>query len=137
MNETNEVPGTFYTGIGKRKTSVAKVFLKEGSGIIKVNNKLFEDFFSGVGEERELLKNPFVLVNVSNKYDLDIKVKGGGISSQMDAIRLAIAKALCTINNEYRQIFNENLLLRRDSRIKERRKYGLKKARKASQYSKR
>jgi small subunit ribosomal protein S9 len=133
MNET----GTFYTGIGKRKTSVAKVFLKEGSGLIKVNNKLFEDFFSGVGEERELLKNPFILVNVSNKYDLDIKVKGGGISSQMDAIRLGIAKALCTVNNEYRQVFNENLLLRRDSRIKERRKYGLKKARKASQYSKR
>ena len=123
MTET----GTLYTGIGKRKTSVAKVFLKEGSGIIKVNNKSFEDFFSGVGEERELLKNPFVLVNVSNKYDLDVKVNGGGISSQMDAIRLAIAKALCTINNEYRQIFNENLLLRRDSRIKERRKYGLKK----------
>ena len=116
---------------------MAKVFLKEGSGIIKVNNKSFEDFFSGVGEERELLKNPFILVNVSNKYDLDVKVNGGGISSQMDAIRLAIAKALCTINNEYRQIFNENLLLRRDSRIKERRKYGLKKARKASQYSKR
>ena len=133
MNET----GTFYTGIGKRKTSVAKVFLKDGSGVIKVNNKLFEDFFSGVGEERELLKNPFVLVNLSNKYDLDIKVKGGGISSQMDAIRLAIAKALCTVNNEYRLVFNENLLLRRDSRIKERRKYGLKKARKASQYSKR
>ena len=133
MTET----GTLYTGIGKRKTSVAKVFLKEGSGIIKVNNKSFEDFFSGVGEERELLKNPFILVNVSNKYDLDVKVKGGGISSQMDAIRLAIAKALCTINNEYRQTFNENLLLRRDSRIKERRKYGLKKARKASQYSKR
>ena len=129
--------GTLYTGIGKRKTSVAKVFLKEGSGLIKVNNKLFEDFFSGVGEERELIKNPFILVNVSNKYDLDVKVKGGGISSQMDAIRLAIAKALCTINNEYRQIFNENLLLRRDSRIKERRKYGLQKARKASQYSKR
>ena len=133
MTET----GTLYTGIGNRKTSVAKVFLKEGSGTIKVNNKLFEDFFAGVGEERELLKNPFILVNVSNKYDLDVKVKGGGISSQMDAIRLAIAKALCTINNEYRQIFNENLLLRRDSRIKERRKYGLKKARKASQYSKR
>ena len=133
MNET----ATLYTGIGKRKTSVAKVFLKEGSGLIKVNNKLFEDFFSGVGEERELLKNPFILVNVSNKYDLDVKVKGGGISSQLDAIRLAIAKALCTINNEYRQIFNENLLLRRDLRIKERRKYGLKKARKASQYSKR
>ena len=133
MNET----GIIYTGIGKRKTSVAKVFLKEGSGNIKVNNKLFEDFFSGVGEERELLKNPFILVDVNNKYDLDVKVKGGGISSQMDAIRLAIAKALCTINIEYRQVFNQTLLLRRDSRIKERRKYGLKKARKASQYSKR
>jgi small subunit ribosomal protein S9 len=127
----------FYTGIGKRKTSVAKVFLKEGSGIIEVNGKNFENFFSGVGEERELLKNPFVLLNLSDKYDLDVKVKGGGISSQMDAIRLAIAKALCTINIEYRQIFNQNLLLRRDSRIKERRKYGLKKARKASQFSKR
>ena len=133
MNDT----GIIYTGLGKRKTSVAKVFLKEGSGDIKVNNKGFEDFFSCVGEERELLKNPFVLVNLSNKYDLDVKVKGGGISSQMDAIRLAIAKALCTINVEYRQIFNQTLLLRRDSRIKERRKYGLKKARKASQYSKR
>ena len=133
MNDT----GIIYTGLGKRKTSVAKVFLKEGSGDIKVNNKGFEDFFSGVGEERELLKNPFVLVNLSNKYDLDVKVKGGGISSQMVDIRLAIAKALCTINVEYRQIFNQTLLLRRDSRIKERRKYGLKKARKASQYSKR
>jgi small subunit ribosomal protein S9 len=133
MNDT----GIIYTGLGKRKTSVAKVFLKEGSGDIKVNNKGFEDFFSGVGEERELLKNPFVLVNLSNKYDLDVKVKGGGISSQMDAIRLAIAKALCTINVEYRQVFNQTLLLRRDSRIKERRKYGLKKARKASQFSKR
>jgi len=126
-----------YSGIGKRKTSVAKVFLTEGSGNIKVNNKGFEDFFSGIGEERELVKNPFALINVSNKYDLDMKVKGGGISSQLDAISLAIAKALCTINNEYRQIFNQNSLLSRDSRIKERRKYGLKKARKASQFSKR
>jgi small subunit ribosomal protein S9 len=133
MNNKN----TYYSGIGKRKTSVAKVFLTEGSGTIKVNNKGFEEFFSGIGEERELVKNPFILINVNNKYDLDIKVKGGGISSQLDAIRLAIAKALCTINVEYRQIFNQNLLLRRDSRIKERRKYGLKKARKASQFSKR
>jgi small subunit ribosomal protein S9 len=128
---------TFYTGIGKRKTSVAKVFLKEGSGIIIINDKQFEDFFAGVGEERELLKNPFILVNLNNKYDLTIKVKGGGISSQLDAIKLAIAKAICMINNEYRQVLNQNLLLRRDSRIKERRKYGLKKARKASQFSKR
>jgi small subunit ribosomal protein S9 len=127
----------FYEGIGKRKTSVAKVFLKEGSGIITVNKKLFEDFFSGVAEEREILKTPLILVNLNNKYDIAIHVKGGGISSQMDAIRLAISKAICTINNDYRPILNQFLLLRRDSRIKERRKYGLKKARKASQYSKR
>ena len=126
-----------YTGLGKRKTSVAKVFLKEGGGNIQVNNKSFEDFFSGLAEEKDMINNPFVLVNLVNKYDLDIKVKGGGISSQMDAIRLAIAKAICTINIEYRVILNQNLLLRRDSRIKEIKKYGLKKARKASQYSKR
>jgi len=126
-----------YTGLGKRKTSVAKVFLKEGQGNIQVNNKKFEDFFSGLPEEKEMINNPFILVNLTNKYDLEIKVKGGGISSQMDAIRLAIAKAICTINPENRVILNQNLLLRRDSRIKERRKYGLKKARKASQYSKR
>ena len=126
-----------YTGLGKRKTSVAKVFLKEGKGSIQVNNKTFEDFFSGLPEEKEMINNPFILVNLTNKYDLEIKVKGGGISSQMDAIRLAIAKAICTINPENRVVLNQNLLLRRDSRIKERRKYGLKKARKASQYSKR
>ena len=126
-----------YTGLGKRKTSVAKVYLKNGSGIITVNQKTFEDFFSGVIEEREKMKNPLLLVNLNNKYDISISVKGGGISSQMDAIRLAISKSICQINNEYRKILNQDLLLRRDSRIKERRKYGLKKARKASQFSKR
>ena len=129
--------GTFFEGLGKRKTSVAKVFLKQGIGTIKVNNKTFEDFFAGAVEERELLKNPLILVNLNNKFDIDIKVKGGGMSSQMDAIKLAISKAICTIDTEYRKVLNQNLLLRRDSRIKERRKYGLKKARKASQYSKR
>ena len=127
----------FYTGIGKRKTSVAKVFLKEGSGIIKVNEKSFENFFSFTKEEHKLLEIPFVLVNLNNKYDLDIKVKGGGISSQMSAICLAITKSLCKVNVKYQKIFNQKLLLRRDSRIKERRKYGLKKARKAPQFSKR
>ena len=134
MNNTTNV---LYTGIGKRKTTVANVFLKEGSGVITVNNKSFEDFFSGVGEDRELIKNPFVLVNLTNKYDILVIVKGGGISSQLDEIRLAISKSICQISNEYRQTLNSQLLLRRDARIKERRKYGLKKARKASQYSKR
>jgi len=90
-----------------------------------------------MGEEAESIKNPFFLVNLNNQYDVDIKVHGGGVNSQLDAIRLAISRAICQINSEYRQILSQNLLLRRDSRIKERRKYGLKKARKASQFSKR
>jgi small subunit ribosomal protein S9 len=126
-----------YTGLGKRKTSIAKVFLKEGSGIIKINEKNFESFFASIGDEKETIKNPFLLLNLKNKYDIDIKVQGGGISGQLDAIRLAISKALSSINIEYRPILKQNMLLRRDARIKERRKYGLKKARKASQYSKR
>jgi len=126
------------TGLGKRKTSVAKVYLTEGSGIFTINNKLFKDFFSGIGnDEEQFLKIPFILVDSNNKYNIDIKVKGGGLTSQLEAIRLAISKALCLINSEYRSLLNQKLLLRRDSRIKERRKYGLKKARKASQYSKR
>jgi small subunit ribosomal protein S9 len=133
MNTSNII----YSGIGKRKTSVAKAFLKDGSGQLKINNKTFQDFFSGTSEEIESVKTPFLFVNLINKYDIDVIVKGGGISSQIDAIRLAISKAICTINAEYRQILSQHFLLRRDSRIKERRKYGLKKARKASQYSKR
>lgn len=125
------------TGIGKRKTSVAKVFLKEGSGIISINKKSFQEFSQSLGEEAESIKNPFLLTNLNNQYDVDIHVVGGGITGQLDAIRLAISRALCYLNSDYRQIFNQNLLLRRDSRIKERRKYGLKKARKASQFSKR
>jgi small subunit ribosomal protein S9 len=127
----------FHAGLGKRKTSIANVFLKDGSGIITVNGKTFENFFSAVGEERETIKIPLVLLNLNNKYDIDIKVEGGGITGQLDAIRLAISKALSKLNTEYRPLLKQNLLLRRDSRIKERRKYGLKKARKASQYSKR
>lgn len=126
-----------YEGVGKRKTSVAKVFLQNGSGIITINNKPFEEFFLGIGEERELIKNPLILVNLNNVYDINIIVHGGGITSQLEATRLAIAKAICNMSLETRQILNQHLLLRRDSRIKERRKYGLKKARKASQYSKR
>jgi len=128
---------TFFSGVGKRKTSIAKIFLKEGSGIITVNNKNFETFFASLKEERDLIKNPLILVNLNNNYDIDIKVKGGGISSQLDAIKLAIARAICEIDNEYRSKLNQQLFLRRDSRIKERRKYGLRKARKAPQYSKR
>jgi small subunit ribosomal protein S9 len=127
-----------HPGLGKRKTAIAKVFLRKGSGIVTVNQKEFDKFFEGIGkEEGESIKNPLILLDLNNQYDINIKVKGGGISGQLDAIKLAISKALSKINIDYRPILKQNLLLRRDSRIKERRKYGLKKARKASQYSKR
>ena len=126
-----------YTGIGKRKTAVAKIFLKEGSGIIKVNNKSFDESFLNLKDERNFIKNPLVLLKLTNEYDIDIYVKGGGIMAQLDAIRLGICKAIASIKTEYRVNLNQFFLLRRDSRIKERRKYGLKKARKASQFSKR
>ena len=133
MNETNNI----FTGVGKRKTSIAKIFLKEGSGKIIVNSKPFEIAFLSLKEERELIKNPLFLVKLNDLYDIDIKVKGGGISSQLGAIKLGIARAICEIKEEYRPLLNQQLYLRRDSRIKERRKYGLRKARKAPQYSKR
>lgn len=130
----------FYEGVGKRKTSIAKVFLKETDSesiLITVNNKSFDTFFSGLNIEKELIKTPLILLNLKNKYDIDIKVQGGGITGQLESIKLAISKALANGNKEYRPLLKQNLLLRRDARIKERRKYGLKKARKASQYSKR
>jgi len=126
-----------FSGLGKRKTSVAKVFLKQGSGQIEINNRPFASFFSELSEEYQLITNPFLLLNLPITYDCTISVHGGGCSSQLGAIQLAIAKALCTINTQHRTILKKNSLLHRDPRIKERRKYGLKKARKASQYSKR
>jgi small subunit ribosomal protein S9 len=124
-------------GLGKRKTSIAKVFLKSGTGKIFINEKHINVFFDSIGDEKEMLKRPLLLLNVQNQFDLSINVKGGGTNSQLDAIILALSKALSLLNSDYKKILNQNLLLRRDSRIKERRKYGLKKARKASQYSKR
>lgn len=133
MNKTN---GTFQ-GLGKRKTSVAKVYIKKGSGKITVNKMPFDEFFSSVSEEKELLKGPLLELKVENAYDIDLFLKGGGVNSQIEASRLGIAKSLCEINPEFRQILSRKGFLNRDARIKERRKYGLKKARKAPQYSKR
>lgn len=137
--ETSSFPFPISVGLGKRKTSIAKVFLQETKelGKITINNKKFENFFSGAFEEKEIIIAPLLLLDLRNKYEIIVKVKGGGIIGQIEAIRLAISKALSNLNKEYRPQLKQNLFLRRDARIKERRKYGLKKARKASQYSKR
>lgn len=123
--------------VGKRKTAVAKAFLKKGSGRILINNKNFEIFFSNFYEEKNKTIVPFIISNFNNAYDATIYVKGGGIHSQLEAIQLAIAKAISSIDVALKSTLKKNALLKRDARIKERRKYGLKKARKAPQYSKR
>ncbi len=126
-----------YKGIGKRKTSIAKVYLEEGSGFITVNGKEFSDFFKSNAGEEDKIKAPLIILNLIKSYNLKIFVRGGGISSRIDAIRLALSKALCKVDTNFRSELKSNFFLKRDSRIKERRKYGLRKARKAPQYSKR
>ena len=132
-----EKNNNFYTGLGKRKTSVAKVFLTEGSGIITVNKKTFDHFFAGIGEEKQILKTPLVLVNVNNQYDIDIKIHGGGITSQLEAVRLAISKALIELNPDWKPALKAEGLTTRDPRMVERKKFGQKKARARFQFSKR
>jgi small subunit ribosomal protein S9 len=131
MNNINQ---TTISTIGKRKTSVAKIFLVKGEKNITINEKTFQDFFKGFLDQSKKLI--FSLELIGN-YDIRIHVRGGGIMSQLDAISLALAKSACIIDKKNRGSLKKNHLLTRDSRIKERRKYGLKKARKASQYSKR
>lgn len=126
-----------YIAIGKRKTAIAKLFLKEGTGLFIVNNKNINDYFSTLDNNINNILIPLFLCNLQNKYDIKVNISGGGLSAQIDAIKLALSRVICQINKNYKLILNKSFLLNRDSRIKERRKYGLKKARKASQYSKR
>jgi len=124
-------------GIAKRKTSVAKVIINKGIGKIKINNLSFEKYFSLDIYQKNYMLESILLLNLKKKLDIVILVKGGGKNSQLDAIKLAISKAICVDNNNYRTTLSKLKLLSTDERIKERRKYGLKKARKAPQYHKR
>lgn len=130
MNNINHTIST----IGKRKTSVAKIFFEKGEKSISINGKTFQDFFIGFLDQSKKL---ILSLELIGNYAISIHVRGGGIMSQLDAISLALAKAACIIDKNNRSLLKKNHLLTRDSRIKERRKYGLKKARKAPQYSKR
>jgi small subunit ribosomal protein S9 len=120
--------------IGKRKTSIAKIFFEKGNYSIKVNNKEFDKFFIGVLDQSKKVND--LLAKLSN-YKITITVKGGGIMGQLSAILLGLAKFIAYIDPNIKTELKKKKLLTRDARIKERRKYGLKKARKASQYSKR
>jgi small subunit ribosomal protein S9 len=122
--------------LGRRKTSVARIYMTPGKGDILVNNRDYKEYFPT--EILQIIINqPFNTVNAKGSYDLKINVDGGGISGQAEAIRLAIARALCEVNAENRPPLKKEGFLTRDPRMVERKKYGRAKARKKFQFSKR
>lgn len=123
-------------GVGKRKTSVARVYLKAGEGKIIVNGKSFEDYF-GRATLRMVVKQPLVLLDKLTSFDIKINVKGGGKSGQAGACRHGISRALLQVSDENRAILKPAKYLTRDDRKVERKKYGRHKARKKPQFSKR
>ena len=125
-----------YYGTGRRKSSVARVRLLEGTGNITINGKDINEFF-GPETLKVIVRQPLTVTNTTSKYDVICTVKGGGFTGQAGAIRHGIARALNEANNEYRPALKSSGFLTRDPRMKERKKYGLKKARKAPQFSKR
>lgn len=130
-----------YVGLGKRKTSIAKIYLIKGSGKVILNNRLLIntnlDYNKNINTLTYIISHIYETNNILNLYNTYIQVKGGGISSQIGAISLALSKAICKIDVKYRVPLKRQSYLTCDSRIKERRKYGLKKARKAPQFTKR
>ena len=124
-----------YNTIGRRKTSVARIYLKSGKGEILINNRKFEEYFP-TEVLQIIVKQPFSLLN-DQDYDVKVTVDGGGIAGQAEAIRLAISKALCEVNAENRPALKKEGFLTRDSRMVERKKPGRAKARKKFQFSKR
>jgi small subunit ribosomal protein S9 len=125
-----------YYATGRRKSSVARVFLRPGTGTITVNHREFTSFFPGEAL-RTQIKQPLLLTETADKFDVLTTVAGGGTAGQAGAVKLGIARALCEFNAELRKRLKKSGLLTRDARIKERKKYGQKGARKRFQFSKR
>ncbi|MAB39100.1 MAG: 30S ribosomal protein S9 [Aequorivita sp.] len=122
--------------IGRRKTAVARVYLKEGKGNISINKRELENYFP-TGTLQYKVKQPLTLTDNEKTFDISVNVFGGGITGQAEAIRLAISRAMCELNDENRGILKPEGLLTRDPRMVERKKFGQKKARKKFQFSKR
>ena len=125
-----------YYGTGRRKTSTARVFLRPGSGAISINRRTFDAFFPTEALRTEI-RQPLVLTETADKFDILATVAGGGVSGQAGAVRLGIARALVGYNLELRKKLKDEGLLTRDARAKERKKYGMAGARKRFQFSKR
>src|SRR3954470_7028550 len=132
----NVAAATQYYATGRRKTSTARVFLRPGSGAIKVNHREFEAFFPREALRMQI-RTPLVLTEPADKFDVLATVAGGGVTGQAGAVRLGIARALVAYNAELRKALKNEGLLTRDARAKERKKYGLAGARKRFQFSKR
>ena len=124
-------------GLGKRKQSVARVFLIPGEGNLKINNQSGNKYFQYNDAYLNKIWAPLKELNLYQQFEIIALVKGGGLTGQADAIQLGVARQLCKMNEQNRAILKPFGFLTRDSRIKERKKYGLRKARKAPQYSKR
>jgi len=125
-----------YYGTGRRKTSTARVFLRPGSGTVRINRRPFESLFP-TEALRTQIRRPLVLTETVDKFDILATVAGGGVSGQAGAMRLGIARALVEYNQELRKRLKDDGLLTRDARAKERKKYGMAGARKRFQFSKR
>jgi small subunit ribosomal protein S9 len=121
---------------GRRKEAVARVRLRPGSGVILVNRRPIDEYFP-TATHRMVVMEPLRLANLEETYDVDATIDGGGVTGQAGALRMGIARALVSIDDELRPSLKRAGLLTRDARVKESKKYGLKKARKAPQYSKR
>jgi len=126
----------YYQGTGRRKESTAQVRLYRGEGKLTVDGKSYEERFSRPEYQRSILE-AFLITDTLGKYDVEAKVSGGGVSGQCDAIRLGIARALVKVDESFRPLLRKSGLLTRDPRAKERKKPGLRRARKAPQYTKR
>ena len=127
---------TYIWGTGRRKCAIAQVRLFSGKGEIVVNDKPYQEAFSRL-EHRRKIEHPFLSTDTTGRFRVTAKVNGGGLSSQAEAIRHGIARALVKENELFKPILRKEGLLTRDARVKERKKYGLKRARKAPQYTKR
>src|SRR5579871_54291 len=130
------MPAPLSQTTGRRKEAVARVRFRPGQGKITVNKITFEQYFTSA-THRMLATEPLRITNTAETYDIDATIDGGGVAGQAGALRLGIARSLCEVDGEHRSSLKRAGLLTRDAREKESKKYGLKKARKAPQYSKR
>jgi len=130
------MPEETFHAVGKRKSAIARIWMRPGKGLITINKKPMDEYITRE-LDKILIKQPLVLTDTLGRYDITVSVRGGGISGQAGAIRHGLSRALVSLNPDLRLILRKASLLTRDSRVRERKKYGLRGARARYQYSKR